>query len=217
MKTVDLTHVITPGMPVYPGTEPPSFETGCTLEKDGFVEKKITMFSHTGTHMDAPAHLIADGKTLDEYPAEDLMGKAVVLDVSAGRGGEIEDSWLEPIKAFPGETRFVLLRTGWSRYWGTRDYFEGYPTLSMKAARRLAESDIRGVGVDAISFDPEGSRDLPVHRVFLSRGKILIENLTQLEKLPKGIFFLTCLPLKFKGADGAPVRAVATLSPAGPT
>jgi len=77
MKIIDLTHSISPNMPVYPGTEPPVFITGCSIDDISFLEKKITLYSHTGTHMDAPAHLIKGSKTLDLLPIEHFYGKAI--------------------------------------------------------------------------------------------------------------------------------------------
>ena len=69
MKMLDLTHCITLEMPVYPGTEPPRLTAACTMEKDGFRETLLEMYSHTGTHMDAPAHMLPNGRTLDDFPA----------------------------------------------------------------------------------------------------------------------------------------------------
>lgn len=76
MKVIDLTHTIREGMPVYPGTEPPLLEPANSYEKDGFRETRLTMFSHTGTHMDAPAHLFAGRTTLDAFPAGQFIGQA---------------------------------------------------------------------------------------------------------------------------------------------
>ena len=76
MKIIDLTHSISPRMPVYPGTEPPIFIQGCSIDEIGFLEKKITLYSHTGTHIDAPAHLIKGSKTLDQLPVEHFQGRA---------------------------------------------------------------------------------------------------------------------------------------------
>jgi len=80
MKIIDLTHRIHPSMPVFPGTEPPIIQEANTLEKDGFAEAKITFYSHTGTHMDAPAHMIKGGLCLDQYPIEHFIGNALILD-----------------------------------------------------------------------------------------------------------------------------------------
>ena len=80
MKMLDLTHCITPEMPVYPGTEPPRLTAACTMEKDGFRETLLEMYSHTGTHMDAPAHMLPSGRTLDDFPAETFAGRGFVVD-----------------------------------------------------------------------------------------------------------------------------------------
>lgn len=91
MKVIDLTHTITEHMPVYPGTEPPKFRPANTYEKDGFKETKISMFSHTGTHADPPAHLFPDRTTLDQFPPEqlgigfDVIGLDPIADVNLTR------------------------------------------------------------------------------------------------------------------------------------
>jgi kynurenine formamidase len=82
MKITDLTHVISPNMPVFPGTEPPVFAKGNTLKEHGFREAKITMYSHTGTHIDAPAHLLQDGASLDSLDINHFIGPAAILDFS---------------------------------------------------------------------------------------------------------------------------------------
>ena len=88
MTVLDLTYVISPAMPVYPGTEGPTLSPANTYEKDGFKETLLSMYSHTGTHMDAPAHLFADRSTLDELPAGQFVGKATVIDCTdLGEGG----------------------------------------------------------------------------------------------------------------------------------
>ena len=80
MKIIDLTHTIAEGMLVYPGTEAPSLKQASYYEKDGFKETLMTMYSHTGTHMDAPAHLFAHRTTLDAFDASQFVGKALVID-----------------------------------------------------------------------------------------------------------------------------------------
>jgi kynurenine formamidase len=90
MKVIDLSHPVSPGMPVYPGTEPPVFVTGTSIAQAGFLEKKITLFSHTGTHVDAPAHLIEGAMTLDELPVDQFIGKAIVLGLEGCKGPVID-------------------------------------------------------------------------------------------------------------------------------
>ena len=93
MKVYDLTRIMANDMPVWPGTPKPSFTKSSLLEKDGFYETRVETFSHVGTHIDAPSHILPGGKTLDEYPANTFWGTAWVLDVSKlGPGGLITPS-----------------------------------------------------------------------------------------------------------------------------
>ena len=211
MKIIDLSHTISPGMPVYPGTEPPTFVPACSLEDLGFVEKKITLYSHTGTHMDAPAHILDGPKTLDQLPADYFMGKSAVLDVTGTEDPLIERPIIEPYGAVLEEIHCVLLRTGWSSHWGTESYYQGYPVLSFEAARWIADFGLKGLGVAAISLDGVGSTAFPVHATLFEHDMVVIENLTNLESLPSAGFMLSCFPLKIEDADGSPIRAVAII------
>ena len=209
MKIFDLTHTISESMPVYPGTEPPIFEVGCSIEEDGFLEKKITMYSHTGTHIDAPAHLVKRSKTLDMLPLDYFFGKALLVNLSKKKLQTVE---IEDLKSYNNafeDVEFLLLYTGWSQHWGNDKYFKNYPVLSIEAANWLSQFNLRGIGFDTISVDHEDSKDFPVHKVFFQKDTIIIENLVNLEKLVVNEFFFSCFPLKFEGADGSPVRAIA--------
>ncbi len=196
-------------MPVYPGTEPPLLLSGCSIEEAGFLEKKITMYSHTGTHMDAPAHLIKNAKTLDQFPVEHFYGKAFILHREARQTRIIELHELLPHAENLAQADFVLLHTGWSEYWGEEKYFSAYPVLSREAAVFLGSLQLKGVGVDTISVDALEAEFFPIHRTLLEKNIILIENLTHLEKIPGRQCTFSCFPLKFAEADGSPVRAVA--------
>ena len=208
-RVIDLSHTISPQMPVYPGTEPPSFEQGTTVAADGFAEKRITFYSHTGTHVDVPAHIFEDGTTIDAMPVDAFVGSALVIDV---RGlEEISTAVLTAHSEGLAHVQHVILRTGWSEHWGTERYFEGYPVLTEQAAQWLATTSLTGVGVDAISVDRCDAGRLPIHRILLSHGKVIVENLTELHQLPQSAFSLSILPWKLQGGDGSPVRAVATV------
>ena len=210
MTVLDLTHPLCEGMPVYPGTESPMFRQANTVAQDGFAETLITMVSHTGTHIDAPAHMLAGGPTLDQLGAEHFVGRACVLDV-AGRT-TIDEAFLEAQAARVAGCAFVLFHTGWDQYWGQECYFTGFPVLSPEAAQWLASQGLKGVGFDAISVDPVGSAEFQNHFVFFRAGMICIENLTGLEALVGQQFLFSCLPLALAQADGSPVRAVAILT-----
>ena len=88
MKVIDLTHTIKVDMPVFPGTDQPKLDSASTLEKDGFRETLLTMYSHTGTHMDAPYHVRDKGMTLDKFPADKFVGKALIVDCSDLKEGD---------------------------------------------------------------------------------------------------------------------------------
>ena len=208
MKIIDLSHRIEPGMPVYPGTAPPVFEYPFGLDKDGFLETRLSLMSHTGTHIDAPAHILAGGKTLDRMPVSAFYGQAMCIDAVSGKK-EITAEDLAPCEAMIRAADFVLFRTGWSRLWGSPEYFEGYPVLSPEAARRLNAFALKGIGFDTISADGAGDEAFLVHGIILGKERIIIENLTNLDQLPRAGFSIACFPLHFSGADGSPVRAVA--------
>ncbi len=212
IKTVDLTHPITEGMPVYPGTDPPVLRKECTIEKTGFCEKKIILYSHTGTHMDAPAHLIEGAGTLDTFPVSKFYGGAFILDCTAVQNSTIELKDLEPYHSNIGESEFLLLYTGWSRYWGDEAYFKNYPVMSIEAIRWLTQFKLKGVGLDTISVDRIDTEDFPIHMELLQNNTVIIENLANLDTVPVGSFIFSCFPMSFRDADGSPVRAVAIIS-----
>jgi len=209
VTVIDLTHTIRPKMPVYPGTEPPHFGTACTISQNGFSERKLTLYSHTGTHMDGPAHILPGAKTLDQFPVGHFYGRACVVDLRSVTGGIVERFALQPYEHLMQDADFVLLHTGWSGLWEQEGYFTGYPVLESKAAEWISELGLKGVGMDMISVDRENSSDFPIHRILLKKDTCIIENLTNLGELPGGRFSFWCLPLKLKDAEGSPVRAVA--------
>lgn len=211
MKIIDLSHEIHPSIPVYPGTTPPSFVQTHTIEQDGFAEITFSMATHTATHMDAPAHILAGGKTLDRFDAAHFAGRAVVIDALDVPDGTITANRLEPYSSRLEQADFALIHTGWSRYWGEKGYFGGFPALTADAAEKLAGFRLQGVGIDAISVDPIDSYDLPVHHILLEAGILIIENLARLDAIEKDDVHFICLPLKIRDADGSPARAVAII------
>ncbi len=210
MKVIDLTHTIDENMPVYPGAEKPRLDVANIYEKDGFGETILTMFSHTGTHIDPPAHIIKGAPTLDSFGAEQFVGRGLVIDCrNLGTGEEIS---LEHLRASKDtdKAEFLLFNTGWDKKWGTTEYFRAYPCLSMEAIDFIIEGNYKGIGFDTISLDPVNK--LERHNYLFSKKAIInIENLKNLDLCAGELFTLVCLPLKTKNADGAPCRAVAIL------
>ncbi|MBU3113897.1 cyclase family protein [Clostridium lacusfryxellense] len=208
MKITDLTHVIYSGMPVFPGTEQPTLEKANTLEKDGFQEAKITMYSHTGTHIDAPAHMLSNGPYLDNLDIEHFIGNATILDFSNSTIKLIDLDMLKPYEEKVKNVDFVIIKTGWSKYWSDSKYYEDFPSLDLESARWLSQFNLKGIGIDAISIDAMESTTFAVHKILMPRNIIIIENLTNLDSITNEFFILSILPLKNKDADGSPVRAI---------
>lgn len=212
MKVLDLTHVISEDMPVYPGTETPKLNTANTYEADGFKETLMIMYSHTGTHMDPPAHLYADGATLDSMPVTSFVGKGFVVDCTDLKAGDfITIDKVNKNKAKIDEAEFILFHTGWSNYWGTEEYYGRFPVADKEVVSYLAEHKKKGMGVDAISIDPMTEETLPSHQIVLSSNMVIIENLTNLDQVGSEIVTVCLLPLKWKNADGSPIRAIALI------
>ena len=205
MKVYDLTHTIQNDMPVYPGTEQPKLTTACTIEAAGYRETLLHMFSHTGTHMDAPAHMLLDGAALDSYGADKFAGTAVVVDC---RGHESISLPLLQGYDLNG-VDFVLFCTGWDKKWGSPDYYAGFSCLTADAAAYLAALPLKGVGEDSISLDPCDSVDFPNHITLLGADFVNTENLTGLDALIGRRFTFVTLPLKFENSDGCSCRAIA--------
>jgi len=209
MKIIDLTHTIHSSMPVFPGTEPPIIQEANTLEKDGFAEAKITFYSHTGTHMDAPAHMVEGGLSLDQYPIDHFIGDALVLNFTDIGSEEIGVEQLVPYEDRISKVDFVILKTGWSKYWGEDEYFIGFPALSEDAAKWLTNFKLKGIGIDAISIDSMKSTTFRVHQIFFQSNIVIIENIANLDSVINDNFIFSCMPLKTQKADGSPIRAVA--------
>lgn len=204
MKVHDLTHLITPDTPVWPGTPQPVLAEGSTLERDGFRETRLELFSHVGTHMDAPAHMLRGAVQLDELGADAFTGSAWVLDAEK-YAGKIPP---EALDAFPGAD-FLLVSTGWERFWGGGEYFGSYPTLAAATVERALSLGVKGIGVDTMGIDHMDDETYANHFLVFRAGKVIVENLCGLVPLRGRRLYFAALPLKYKNADGAPVRAVA--------
>ena len=211
MKLLDLSHEMHSQMPVYPGLEKPRFDNEYTLEKNGFREKKLTIYSHTGTHMDAPAHMLKEGATLDQYGIDYFVGKAVVIDLTNINSDKINIYDIKIYEELIAAVDYLVINTGCHKYWGEDSYFKSFPALSIEAAEWLLNFNLRGIAVDTISIDNIDSTSFPIHNMLFNKGLIVVENLTNLDAVGNNIFILSCIPLKLKDADGSPIRAAAII------
>jgi arylformamidase len=197
---IDISRPIGPDTPVWPGDPPVLIEPVARLEAgDPAAVSRLGLGTHTGTHVDPPAHFIAGGVTVDALPLDVLVGPAVVADLSGAPS--IDAGALEALTLPPGTTR-VLLKTAS----GVADG----GALTAGGARWLVEHGVGLVGVDTLSVEP-ATDEYPVHRILLGAGVVIVEGL-DLTGADPGRYQLVCLPLRITGGDGAPARAV-LLSP----
>jgi kynurenine formamidase len=208
MKIFDLTHTINNGMPAWPGEESPSVEKKYTHAREGFQVIKLQMLTHSGTHLDTPVHFFDNNQTTNVLPLENFYGKGLVIDCrNFGKHQEISGSHFDSHKEELKKSDFVLIWTGWDRFWGSDEYFDHFPVLSFVAAKVLASYNIKGVGLDVGSIDKIDSKDYPNHNLILGNNIIIIENLTGLFQLENKPFYFSAFPLKIHEGDGSPVRA----------
>jgi len=206
VRVHDLTLPIQDGMSVWPGDPPVRVRRVASLEAgDEASVSEVTLGSHTGTHVDAPAHLLRGGAPVDALELEHLIGVAVVAHVPGLE--HITAATLEALR-LPEGCRRLLFRTHNSdvNLLGP-DFHPDYVALRADAGEWLARRDLLLVGIDAPSVDPYEQEAGPVHHLLLERGVILVEGLN-MRGIAPGVYHFCCLPLNLVGADGAPARAV---------
>jgi arylformamidase len=210
MRIVDLSHHYDDEMPIFPGLPQPSFKPIAQVEQDGYAMSEYHLINHIGTHVDAPAHQIAGGDSLDEIGLERLVTDAVTLDVSDREPGPLAASELEPHldKIRTGDIVFLYSDNG--RNWGSETYWTGWSYPDADASRALIKRGISAIGFDGPSADPVDSTTFDLHRIWLGAGRLIIENATNLDRLPERAPVVVA-PLKVRAANGAPVRIFALL------
>ena len=205
----DLTHRIETGMQTYPGDPTVRLEPVATHDSAGYRESHLACGTHTGTHVDAPAHTEPDGQTLEDFDLDAFVRTARRVDCR-------DFDAREPIPAdrvptVESDVDCLVFWTGWDTHWGTDRYLD-HPYLSATAARRCGEQGL-AVGVDTLNPDPTPSErsdteldGLPAHHALLGAGLLLFENLRNLGAVGER-FELRAYPIRVD-SDGAPVRTV---------
>ncbi len=219
-EIIDLSHTLEEGIPSWPTHARfgqvlyESYELGDVARHYG-----LTLSEHTGTHMDAPLHFIAEGPAhygIDEVPLDRLAGRAATIEApELPRGGLLTAAhvreWEEEYGSIE-ELDVVLVRYGWDRRWGTgpegTSFLEGWPGLGGGAAEYLVGKGVSLVGCDTLAVDAFGSEENLAHYALLGKEVYIVENLKNLDRLPPWSFFVA-FPLKVRGGSGSPVRAVA--------
>jgi arylformamidase len=202
MTIVDLTHPITDRIPIYfpwhPGT---SIEQTANYAENQCVVHKLSIGTHTGTHVDAPVHIFEGMNAIDEYDLNLWYADAQVLDFTPRRPRQnitLAEFRHKGIKSGVG----VIMKTGWDVHFGSPDYYKTYPPIDNDAAEYLVEKEIPFLASDT-------PFTLDLHKILLKHGIPLITNLNNTSKLTAGIVKLITAPLPIKGADGSPARVLA--------
>ena len=197
---VDLSVVLNEQTPVYPGDPQIKISSAGVFEKDGYSDYIITFGNHNGTHVDAPSHMIANGKTLDQFTPEAFTGRGVLVDVQKGFSLDlVQNSEIQ-------QADIVLFQTGMN--FGRGEYFTKYPAMDEEIARYLVEKKPKMIGIDTCSID--NSEGFPIHKILLKNEILIIENLTNLSSLQNKKVTVYAFPLKFQ-IDGSPARVVAEI------
>lgn len=209
MTLIDITLPISPQLPVYPGD--PAIEMALEADitrGDAYNLTRLSLSAHTGTHLDAPRHFIADGPTIDELALDALVGPALVVETDAPCDLTADD--LDRLD-IPLDIQRLLLKTRNSRRWEqpmTPVFAPDFIALKPSAAEWLIRRGVRLVGVDYLSVEAlDAAPDSPVHTSLLRAGVLILEGLN-LSGVTPGTYNLIALPMKLVGADGAPTRAV---------
>jgi len=202
----DISVSISQDLPVWPGDPQVVLERISRLEAgDESNVSFLKMSVHTGTHLDAPNHFLSNGITIDEINPEALIGPAQVV-VIPDTCSSITSQIISEISLKTGIER-ILFKTINSSYWGMNAGFQkGFSAITADGAQSLVAKNVKLIGVDYLSIAPFDDTVTP-HKIFLQAGVIILEGVN-LSQVPEGIYELVCLPLKIKGADGAPARAV---------
>jgi len=202
----DVTVPITNSMPVWPGDPPVRLTAKSHRSRDNTHTVWVTsieMGSHTGTHIDAPFHMIDGGKRLEEFPLDVLTGKATVFEIAGVRSlGQEQLAKLN----WKGVER-VLFKTENSNHWNDGKFYEEFVYLEPDGAEFLVQQGVWLVGIDYLSIDKYKSAAHPSHFVLLQKNIPILEGLN-LNAVPPGEYTLVALPLNIQGADGAPARVI---------
>lgn len=202
MNYIDLTMPLTPSTPVYPGDPTVEVTVAAELEADGYLDHVVTLGTHNGTHIDAPAHMVADGKLLPAYSVDRFVGPGKIVDVREG----FSLSALEAANIQQGD--IVLFYTGKSEQFSAPDYYTDYPAITDEAADFVINKGAKMVGVDTGSVDHE---PFSVHKKLLGNDVLIIENLVNLGQLIGRDFTVFALPLNL-AVEGSPARVIAQLN-----
>lgn len=221
----DLTYTFSPKLPVFPAFAPVRIRPRFSREKDGFFANEVTFDEHTGTHMDAPIHFVADAPTADRLPEDRFIAPLAVVSIAARAAKDadtmvtVDDllAWEKSHGRLP-RGAFVAMHSGWGARISAPERFLNKdaggtmhaPGFSEEAARFLVqERDIVGSGVDTLSLDKAEAQKFVAHLVLLGAGKYGLELLADLDRLPPSGATIVVGAPNHEGASGGPARVYA--------
>jgi kynurenine formamidase len=224
LRVVDLTQPLQPDVVMWPGVPGPTFETLVTVVPDGFYSRRMTVAEHTGTHFDAPAHMVEGAALLHQVDPATLIRPVVVIDISARIAGDPDGILtLDDVTAFEAAhgripaAAAVFLRTGWEAFNADPLRYAGapgdlrFPGFGPDAARFLVdERGVVGLGIDTLGIDAGFAADFVVHRqVSHPRGVWHLEGLQNLAALPPVGAWVFVGVLNLVDGSGSPARVLA--------
>ena len=217
-KVVDLTHPWDGDFPTFDGKPGILYEPDKILDRDGYQLWKLTIFEHSGTHVDAPLHFSADGASVDQLPAAGLVCPLCVLDLRAKASEDANamvqsediEAWISANGEIPAGA-VVAMHSGWTAYRTDSDGNFAFPGFSKAATDMLAGMDVAGIGVDTLSLDPGNSADFAVHNSWLPGGRYGIENLAGLDQMPAAGATIFVGAPSHKRGTGGPARIIAVV------
>lgn len=207
MKLYDITVPLHPDLTIWPGDPPIEIKLVADLAAGDVANvTHLNMTAHSGTHIDAPRHFLADGKKTADISLETLIGPALVVELS----DEVNVINAEVVKQLelPASTHRLLFKTRNRHYWPSsgEELREDFVGLDDSAAQELVDLGVMLVGVDYLSVAAMKAI-IPTHEILLKAGVVLLEGI-DLREVPADEYILTCLPMKLADSEGAPVRAV---------
>lgn len=203
---IDITYPVSEDLPVWPDSIGYKSHWHLKME-DGATNNlsSVNMDCHLGTHLDAPLHFVEDGIAIHELDLEKLIGEAYVAEIRNRKSITATD--LENAQ-IPEGCKRLLLKTDNQLYWekGTREFQKDFSSIDISGAEWIVKKGIELVGIDYLSI--QRFYDGPeVHQVLLKAEVVIVETLN-LQDVNQGRYELMCLPLKLKGLEGSPVRAI---------
>lgn len=212
-KVIDLSYTIQSDMLVYPGTERPVFQWLRRVNSEGVNLTRLSMLTHTGTHVDAPKHFLDHVETVDEISLNRLFGRVCLFKYNKKLNGQ-EITLQEVVSSGVRlqENQIFVLETGIEKYAETKQYNELFPYPSKEVVEWLINKKIKAYMTDATAVDPVNTIDSQNHHLLLGAGIPIVENLKNLHLIPDNKdFWISALPIKLKGREGAPCRAIAIM------